>query len=461
MSSMLEQAIIDAGALKEAAKKSAEEKIVEHFSNDIKEAVDKILEQDEFGMDLGMPSMVGAPVSPYMAQPYMPPTMAPETGLIDIEAEGEDAHEGEAIVKQSPYAATTSNRDIVSIDLDKLEESIMNDVHENAYAHMYNEPVSEDLDEEMDVDLPELFSYSADLDESYEDEDLVYEDESYEDEGDTQYESMEEIKNLVMEALSELDVGAGDIDGGGSSGVEETEASATDVADLMRSMLSEDDELEEGSFFADSAKEEAAEAAETAAEGGGQVYSGESTELKEEDIFENIFFEEDKTPLAKKHSCVPECTPGRHCIEGNNCARDVPLKRPGPQKPHPGLTKNLNEQNNKYRTYIQQMKEEIENVNLSNAKLLYQNRVLDSNSLNERQKDRIVETILNAKTVEEAKIIYETLQSAVGASAPKPQPKSLNEVVTKRSSAFMPRKEEKREDPFMARMKALAGITDK
>ena len=63
--------------------------------------------------------------------------------------------------------------------------------------------------------------------------------------------------------------------------------------------------------------------------------------------------------------------------------------------------------------------------------------------------------------VEEAKIIYETLQSAVGASAPKRQPKSLNEVVTKRSSAFMPRKEEKRGDPLAARMKALAGITDK
>jgi hypothetical protein len=39
MSSMLEEAIIDAEALKEAAQKSAEEKIIEHFSKDIKEAV--------------------------------------------------------------------------------------------------------------------------------------------------------------------------------------------------------------------------------------------------------------------------------------------------------------------------------------------------------------------------------------------------------------------------------------
>jgi hypothetical protein len=120
----------------------------------------------------------------------------------------------------------------------------------------------------------------------------------------------------------------------------------------------------------------------------------------------------------------------------------------------------LNEQNNKYRTYIQQLKEHVEKVNLSNAKLLYQNRVLNSTSLNERQKDKIVETIKNANSVEEAKIIYETLQSAVGASQSSRKPKSLNEVVTKRSSAFLPRKEEKRVDPFMARMKALAGIND-
>jgi hypothetical protein len=121
----------------------------------------------------------------------------------------------------------------------------------------------------------------------------------------------------------------------------------------------------------------------------------------------------------------------------------------------------LEEKLNKYKEVFPQLKEQLEESNLQNARLHYQNRVLNSDSLNERQKDRLVETISKANTVEEAKIIYETLQSAVGASALKSQPKSLNEVVTKRSSAFMPRKEEKRGDPLAARMKALAGITDK
>ena len=121
----------------------------------------------------------------------------------------------------------------------------------------------------------------------------------------------------------------------------------------------------------------------------------------------------------------------------------------------------LEQKLNKYQEVFPQLKHQLEESNLHNARLHYQNRILNSDSLNERQKDRLVETISKANTVEEAKIIYETLQSAVGASATKRRPKSLNEVVTKRSSAFLPRKEEQRVDPLMARMKALAGITDK
>ena len=47
MSSMLEQAIIDAEELREAARKNAEETVVEKYQDQIREAVEKILEQDE------------------------------------------------------------------------------------------------------------------------------------------------------------------------------------------------------------------------------------------------------------------------------------------------------------------------------------------------------------------------------------------------------------------------------
>tara|TARA_R110000824_G_scaffold82136_8_gene206036 strand:+ start:8548 stop:9549 length:1002 start_codon:yes stop_codon:yes gene_type:complete len=45
---MLEQAIIDATALREAAIKSAEQAVVEKYSTDIKEAVEKLMEQNDF-----------------------------------------------------------------------------------------------------------------------------------------------------------------------------------------------------------------------------------------------------------------------------------------------------------------------------------------------------------------------------------------------------------------------------
>jgi len=48
MSSMLEQAIIDATALREAAIKSAEQAVVEKYSSDIKEAVEKLMEENDF-----------------------------------------------------------------------------------------------------------------------------------------------------------------------------------------------------------------------------------------------------------------------------------------------------------------------------------------------------------------------------------------------------------------------------
>ena len=97
-----------------------------------------------------------------------------------------------------------------------------------------------------------------------------------------------------------------------------------------------------------------------------------------------------------------------------------------------------------------------------NAKLLYQNRILNSVSLNERQKNKIAEAISDATTVGEAKIIFETLQSAVGSVKKQKLPESLNEVVTRSSSAFFPRREETvKADPFTERMRILAGLDKK
>jgi hypothetical protein len=97
--------------------------------------------------------------------------------------------------------------------------------------------------------------------------------------------------------------------------------------------------------------------------------------------------------------------------------------------------------------------------NLSNARLLYTNKVLGSNSLNGRQKTKIVEAISKAESVEEAKTIFETLQSAVG-PAKHTRPQSLSEAVNRNSSTILPRaRKNSPKNPEMNRWKALAGIT--
>jgi FtsZ-binding cell division protein ZapB len=70
--------------------------------------------------------------------------------------------------------------------------------------------------------------------------------------------------------------------------------------------------------------------------------------------------------------------------------------------------KKLKENLSNYQDVVNSLKENVQDVNLSNARLLYTNRTLRNSSLNERQKERIVEAISKAGSVEEAKTIHET-----------------------------------------------------
>ena len=111
---------------------------------------------------------------------------------------------------------------------------------------------------------------------------------------------------------------------------------------------------------------------------------------------------------------------------------------------------------------VEQLQEKLDNVNLTNAKLLYQNKALESDSLNERQKQALVEAVSNAETIEEAKVIFETLQNTVGSTSRKQQPNSLSEAVQKSSSVILSARKHKPErqnsNPTLDRWKFLAGI---
>jgi hypothetical protein len=119
----------------------------------------------------------------------------------------------------------------------------------------------------------------------------------------------------------------------------------------------------------------------------------------------------------------------------------------------------INEQNDQYKQAFNELKENLQDVNLSNARLLYTNRVLRNTSLNERQKTKIAEAISNAGSVTEAKTIYHTLESTVEAKPNKRRPQSLSEAIGRRTSVLRAtRQESTPSDPFNERMKRLAGI---
>ena len=134
MSDMLEQAIIDAGALKEAAVKNAESLVLDKFSDQIKEAVENLLEQEEDPMAAGGE----APAAP-----------APAEG-------GEEEVEESSVMQSIPLANQVAEDAQVEIPLESLMEQLQEltdgleeefDMDEDLY-----EETEEELYEEMDMD---------------------------------------------------------------------------------------------------------------------------------------------------------------------------------------------------------------------------------------------------------------------------------------------------------------------
>jgi len=84
--------------------------------------------------------------------------------------------------------------------------------------------------------------------------------------------------------------------------------------------------------------------------------------------------------------------------------------------------------------------------------------------LNERQKRKIVEAISKAETVQEAKIVFETLNETVATNSDVKREATLSEVVSRKSSLLVAARNEqpnKEANPLFNRMQTLAGIKTK
>ena len=377
MSSLLEQAIVDAKALKEAAMKNAEATIIDKYSEEVKSTLNQLLEQDELDALLGGGDEPSADAEGAMEEEVKADEIA--EGVPD--AFTEDVAELDGVNEGDETEVTVDFAELAEA-LKQLREGVEEETLEESEEETLEEAEEESMDEELELDEESIMEMVASM-LSEEDEEVVEEascsdDEEVMEEGEEEEDLYEELSDDMLDAIMEkltVDMGATLSGWAGRSS-----------EDMKHQM-----ELE----MAHRRSTEVAEELEAL------------KKAQEELVFEN---------------------------------------------------KKLKENLSNYQDVVNSLKENVQDVNLSNARLLYTNRTLRNSSLNERQKERIVEAISKAGSVEEAKTIHETLQSTV-ASTPARGPQSLSEAITRPTSIIRAsRKEEPTADPFQARMRKLAGL---
>lgn len=119
---------------------------------------------------------------------------------------------------------------------------------------------------------------------------------------------------------------------------------------------------------------------------------------------------------------------------------------------------NVEEKNKQLQTILNETLVKVEKVNLQNARLYYQNRVLKSDSLNERQKEKVVEAISSTDSVQKAKAIFEALQNGFPVKEQNTKKGSLQEL-NKNNTLIIKRNTEKEPvNEQVERFRKLAGI---
>ena len=394
MSTILEQAIVDAEALKEVALKNAEATILEKYSDKIKEAVETLLEQDE-GLET-------------------------QQEAISIE-----------VADQIPLAATDGENACpcpdqdeeveVTIDFDELRKD-MGDEDEEVSPLETSEEAAEEMMALEEKKKPMIPDTKDDLDNDGKTDDEVpaflKKEEAELNEMDTQMSC--EMKGGKWHAKEGI-CSFGDEHQRPGQVDEELNLEDLDLEAIVEKLTV--DIVPQKSGWAGDPSPTEYEFAEKEL-----LALNQDTEVKEE--------------LAAMRKAVKSLQEDKKTLQLKNTTLKTKL--------------------NEVTGIFGSLKENIAETSVMNAKLLYTNKVLGDASLNERQKDKLVESISKADSVEEAKVVYETLLSTVG-SAPKKQPKSLSEAVNKTTSTLLlsRKKEDKKYDPSTERWRILAGLNKK
>tara|TARA_Y100001963_G_scaffold3665_3_gene4849 strand:+ start:1101 stop:2288 length:1188 start_codon:yes stop_codon:yes gene_type:complete len=393
MSSLLDEAIVDAKALKEAALKNAENAVLEKYSSDVKLALDTLLEQDEFGLGLG-----GAPE----------------------EVEGGDA----SFTDEVPYAfqneelGAPDEDQLIEIDFDSLKARLEEE-----------EAAGVEASADSLIDATEM---ATELAEGAGDDESTFLDPG-------------EASEKSGEATGELAVDMTHTGSPGDAAAEEEDAAT------MKSMgITEDEEIHlSEEMISDLIEELVAEKVTYDGTPRPQGWSAEGS------AYNSIEQANDEAMLAALEAHPEELEEDEEEVQPLDVVPDGDLFE--------AQTSELKESIKELYVLLTESKDQLMRLNLENAKLVYQNKALGSSSLNERQKTKIVEAVQSANSVEEAHMIFETIQNAVGVSNSTngTRPQTLREAVQRPTSLLINSKKNNTatKDPKMDRMLRLAGLT--
>jgi hypothetical protein len=108
---------------------------------------------------------------------------------------------------------------------------------------------------------------------------------------------------------------------------------------------------------------------------------------------------------------------------------------------------------------INELRNELNEVNLLNAKLLYTNKIFKAKNLTESEKIKVLNTFDKAETVKEVKLVFETLTESFKATTAKKNPikESLGSA-SKTISTATPKQPIIEANEAFARMQRLAGL---
>jgi hypothetical protein len=108
---------------------------------------------------------------------------------------------------------------------------------------------------------------------------------------------------------------------------------------------------------------------------------------------------------------------------------------------------------------IEELRSDLHETNLLNAKLLYTNKIFRAKNLKEAQKVKVLEAFDKASNVKEVKLIFETLNEGMVANTTTSTPIRENLGRASKAAGMAPRKQPIMEiDPQVARWQKLAGI---